>query len=520
MKSAVLKVLVVMLSFVSIASAQIPRIIAYQGVLTDTVGNPKPNGTYTLTFRLYQVSSGGSALWTEQKTLQVQRGLFATNLGDQVVFPASLVFDRPYWLGIQLAADPEMLPRIALTSTGYSLASMRSDTAKYSLNSPPVTLPYSGTTSSSGPAFSVANTGTGSGLNVSLTNAANGARAIDVSQSGVGPGVFATSAGGNALWGITSSISAAGVIGDNTFGEAVVGRNRGGVGVGSVVGRNDSSGYGVRGFNTKAGIGVLGQAGISGGSGVAGRFENVNAASSGDALQAVTNGGGQAGLFTAGAGAVTSTLSATQIENLRTTGEAIWARVASASNTAPAVKLHLHPTSTASFIDGFAWDGTAAAVRKFHITSAGSFVGGSDFAEEFEATGGKELYEPGDVLVLSENDLMSVEKSTTPYDIKVAGVYSTRPGVIGADKDGVTRIDENDIPVAIVGIVPTKVTGENGPIKPGDLLTTSSVPGHAMKASPTVLNGTRIYPTGTIIGKALESFKGGQGVIKILVTLK
>ncbi len=144
----------------------------------------------------------------------------------------------------------------------------------------------------------VTTNGIGHGITVQLTNASNGARGVDVLQAGVGPGVFATSAGGNAVWGITSSISAAGVIGDNTFGEAVVGRNRGGNGVGAVVGRNDSSGYGVRGFNTKNGIGVIGQAGISGGTGVGGRFENVNAANGSDALQAATNGTGWAGNFT------------------------------------------------------------------------------------------------------------------------------------------------------------------------------------------------------------------------------
>jgi hypothetical protein len=138
---------------------------------------------------------------------------------------------------------------------------------------------------------------TGNGLTVQLTNAANGVRGIDVAQAGVGPGVFATS-NGNAVWGITPSISSAGVIGDNTPGEAVVGRNRGGLGVGAVVGRNDDAGYGVRGFNTQNGIGVLGQAGISGGTGVGGRFENVNAANTSDALQVVTNSAGNAARFT------------------------------------------------------------------------------------------------------------------------------------------------------------------------------------------------------------------------------
>lgn len=138
----------------------------------------------------------------------------------------------------------------------------------------------------------VTNYGLGSGIVVNLQRNNSGARGIEVTHAGVGPGVFATSAGGNAVWGITSSISAAGVIGDNTFGEAVVGRNRGGSGVGAVVGRNDSTGYGVRGFNTKGGIGVLGQAGISGGTGVGGRFENINAANSSNALETTTNGTG------------------------------------------------------------------------------------------------------------------------------------------------------------------------------------------------------------------------------------
>ena len=77
-----------------------------------------------------------------------------------------------------------------------------------------------------------------------------------------------------------------------------MGRNRGGNGVGAVVGRNDSSGYGVRGFNTKNGIGVIGQAGISGGTGVGGRFENVNGANTSDALQAATYSSADAARFT------------------------------------------------------------------------------------------------------------------------------------------------------------------------------------------------------------------------------
>ena len=74
--------------------------------------------------------------------------------------------------------------------------------------------------------------------------------------------------------------------------------------------------------------------------------------------------------------------------------------------------------------------------------------------------------------------------------------------------------------MAMLGIVPTKVTAANGPIQVGDLLVTSSLPGHAMKALPEMINGIAIYPTGAILGKALEPLQHGTGVIKVMVTLR
>jgi hypothetical protein len=109
----------------------------------------------------------------------------------------------------------------------------------------------------------------------------------------------------------------------------------------------------------------------------------------------------------------------------------------------------------------------------------------------------------------------------------LAGVYSTKPGFLGDTEIAAHGIEYYDLPdtqqriaVALIGIVPVKVTDENGSIQPGDLLTTSSTPGHAMKAVPVMINGVAIYPTGTILGKALESWKQGTGVIKVLITLR
>ena len=114
--------ILIILSAASLYS-QIPRTISYQGVLTDTSGNTKPDGSYSFTFSLYETASGGSPIWSEIKTLNVKKGLFSTALGDQTIFPDSLKFDNPYWLGIKVANEPELTPRIALTSAGYSFTS-------------------------------------------------------------------------------------------------------------------------------------------------------------------------------------------------------------------------------------------------------------------------------------------------------------------------------------------------------------------------------------------------------------
>ncbi len=162
-------------------------------------------------------------------------------------------------------------------------------------------------------------TGIGSGVTIQLTNASNGARGLDVLQAGVGPGVFATSAGGNGIWGITSSVSAAGAIGDNTYGEAVVGRvtqtypNGGSNGIGSVVGRMDGQGgFGVRGFVTKNdSVGVMGQTGISGGlNGYGVRGEGVNSAGAAIGVYGKATGAGHiAAVYAEGKSVATGTKS-------------------------------------------------------------------------------------------------------------------------------------------------------------------------------------------------------------------
>jgi len=147
--------------------------------------------------------------------------------------------------------------------------------------------------------------------------------------------------------------------------------------------------------------------------------------------------------------------------------------------------------------------------------NGGTQTGGADFAEAVAVRGERSQYEPGDVLVVDRTVGRRLMLSRRAYSTRVAGIYSTKPGVLGTTHS----IDDSDalaaeVPVAIVGIVPCKVTAENGPIAPGDLLVTSSTPGYAMKGM------SRRRMLGAVVGKALEPLREGRGVIQVLVTLQ
>ncbi len=98
-----------------------------------------------------------------------------------------------------------------------------------------------------------------------------------------------------------------------------------------------------------------------------------------------------------------------------------------------------------------------------------------------------------------------IKKSSTPYQANILGVVSTQPNEVYADD--LFNNSENPRPVALVGRVPVKVTSENGLVQTGDYLTSSSVAGHAMKA-------TR---PGMVLGQALSS-DNGSGVVIVFVS--
>lgn len=152
--------------------------------------------------------------------------------------------------------------------------------------------------------------------------------------------------------------------------------------------------------------------------------------------------------------------------------------------------------------------------------NGGTQNSGADYAESMRAAEPSGKLEPGDVLAIDPRHAREVRRSRKPNSGLVAGVYSTKPSVLAVGHHGVDDSLVGEVPVAMLGVVPTKVTAQNGPIRPGDLLTTSKATGRAMKASAVRVHGVPIYPTGAILGKAIEPLRHGNGTIKALVMLR
>lgn len=138
--------------------------------------------------------------------------------------------------------------------------------------------------------------------------------------------------------------------------------------------------------------------------------------------------------------------------------------------------------------------------------------GGCDLAEPF-ATTEPEIVK-GSVVVIDPDHPGQLMLSSTAYDTRVAGVVSGANGInpgIALHQEGVLEGGQN---VALSGRVYVLADATQETIRPGDLLTTSATPGHAMKATD------HARAQGAILGKAMTGLSGGKGPLLVLVTLQ
>ena len=454
------------------APLAVSQVLSYQGRLLDpSTGAPKNDGVYEMTFSIYNVLTGGTALWTETKSVTVGGGAFTSLLGDTTPLVLGNFDGQELFLGIKVGDDAEATPRQRLAHSAYAMFAEKAGSADTATSA--TTAGDAGTLDGNDSAdFATSSHAhddryfTEGESNSAFVNTAgpdamtgNDANAIlNVTQNGSGHGIegitSATSPGKAGVYGATASVTGAGTPN----------------GTPGVFGRSSSS-FGVVGFsNTDDGV-----------YGRSNEEYGVRAESAGSkaAIFALASGG-------------TSTSHGVQASGY-------YGVSASGSSRGVSAFGPIGVYGDSSTAGGF---GLYTPDRLFVGTSA-------DLAEHMPAAVGVEA---GDVVVIDPDHDERVIKSYKANDSALAGVISTYPAMlIGAMESA------SDTPLALAGRVPVKVSAENGAIRRGDLLTTSDTPGHAMRATPIEVNGIEFYAPGTIIGKAMEELETGTGTVIVLI---
>jgi hypothetical protein len=501
------------------AIAEAPNLVNYQGILTDTGGTPL-NGTFDLSFRIYADSSQAATdLWAERHSgVVVDDGLFNVILGSIAYMPDSLFAGGERWMGIQVGGDPEIYPRMQITSVPWAMRATVADSAL----SAPVASDGDWIIATDDMYSSVSgNVGVGTSspltdlhveeTDVSLPGAALYNDAVVVEDNDAGLGLY-SSAGGNYGSALTLGEIDGGVLTNKWSMYRTTGtlpQLRFSCGTNASYASNDlvmtmkSNGY----------IGI----GTSNPDRLLELYDIVD-----NVYLRMTSGNYQGSIL--------------EMKN-NTAGESALGKIRFLNNTdypegsitfysnpslIPA-GLYFYTNATARMVinrdTGNIGIGTSFPDEMLHVTGtvkAGilRLTSGADVAEPFDV-GGAETIEAGMVVAIDSESPGKLKVCDDPYDRCVAGIVSgaggLSPGMLmgqeGSPADG-------EYPVALTGRVYCWVDASGGPIKPGDLLTTSSTPGHAMK----VTDYERAQ--GAVLGKAMSSLDEGRGLVLVLVTLQ
>jgi hypothetical protein len=307
-----------------------------------------------------------------------------------------------------------------------------------------------------------------------------------------------------------TSVDGRGTEGWSTNSEGVVGISTHSTGV---WGQTEGAGVGVAG-TSKTGKGVYGVS--ESGSGVYGRCQSGRAIEGWSETNYGVTGDSQKfagvrGTSLDGTGTEGWSTKGTGVFATSEHGEGLHAETKSAT-TAAIAAYNLNPAGTgaAIFAKKAGSQGHAGFFDGDVFVTGDISCHNADCAEDFDIAEPAPV-EPGTVLVMGDGGL---RQSSAPYDKRVVGVVSGagdyRPGLV-LDRQ---RSRAGRQPVALLGKVFCKVDANFGGIEVGDLLTTSSTPGHAMRTE----DPDKAF--GTVIGKALGALDRGQGLIPILVALK
>jgi hypothetical protein len=160
-----------------------------------------------------------------------------------------------------------------------------------------------------------------------------------------------------------------------------------------------------------------------------------------------------------------------------------------------------------------------------HVIVPGTFqtgvltITGADVAEPFNVSKSDKLPEPASGMIVSidPGHPGKLMVCSSPYDTKVAGAISGAGGLsvgIVMGTDNPDPLIKGDYPIAMSGRVYVWCDASHGAIAPGDRLTSSTTPGHAMKVTD------ESKAPGAVIGKAMTELKEGKGLVLVLVNLQ
>jgi len=122
-----LKVLGVLLLISAICNltsvhAEVPKLINFEGKLTEKDGSTPISDKKTITFRIYDSETGPiPPIWMETREVVIDNGFYSILLGSVNGFPSSMKFDTAYWLSVQVSGEDEMSPRYQIGAVPYAI---------------------------------------------------------------------------------------------------------------------------------------------------------------------------------------------------------------------------------------------------------------------------------------------------------------------------------------------------------------------------------------------------------------
>ena len=505
-----------------VAGADIPRMINYQAVITDDQGDPINQNGVSFEFSIHDAAAFGTQRWQEGPIVKdVVEGLLSHPLGSVLALPDSL-FANYAELWLEMSVDGEALPRVQLLASSYAFRVSTVDSARGGTIAGEVSVEGS----SLGDQFSVINSGDGGAGYLQIANpASTGTALVATTNSFFGTAAEVRNTGG----GIIATMSGAFIdIQDVNQTTKVVLNAVGPPNMGGRISLRDRNGderVELNGDMFGGGRCRLNHADGTAGvelDGALGQAQVYDALS--DGRVQLATGGTSGGFIAVDAPNGTSTVDIRGSET-GTDGAEIRLRqaggidgiVLDAEQSGGPVGgggsridlLNSAGVVTVSLDSDVSGDGRV-------ITEVLEITGGADLSEQFEISPGALAdIEPGMVLSIDPDCMGQLRVSTEAYDPTVAGIVSGAGGV----KTGMLMGQSGSVAhgqhaVALTGRVWCKADASNGSIRPGDLLTTSETPGHAMKVDEVMRSH------GCIIGKAMSSLDHSTGLVLVLVGLQ